>query len=143
MPKQKQGAIETIVIDGREATTVSGARKLLNKRAQDELGQTREYSRDAVYAMWQAGKLEGFSTPSANYYYVDSLMRVQLDQRNITKPKSYTRRVTSKAGYGQEVKEQVLALYKQGDMSKRAIAKQLDVSYQTVNNWLREQQEQS
>src|SRR5882762_8561671 len=79
MSKQKSPIDEAIEINGKAATTVAGARKLLSQRAKDELGIERNYSRDAVYAMFVSGKIEGVRTPSANYYFLETLQSVRLD----------------------------------------------------------------
>jgi hypothetical protein len=138
-PKQKVEPIETINIDGREATTVTGAIKILNRRAKEDFQQDRDYSRDAVYAMFVANKIEGIRTPSANYYFVDSLEKVPLSRHGKMKAdrkRDYTRRV-GKEGYPPEKREQATRLYREQHLSKRAIADELKVSYQTINNWLR------
>lgn len=136
MSKQKNEAIETIEISGRLATTVSGARKLLNQRAKDELGIERDYSRDAVYAMFIAGKIEGIRTPSANYYFIDTLQKVHLDPHRRNKKQRQPPKV-GKEGYSQTVKDEALRLYQEGVLSKRAIARRLEISYQTINNWMK------
>jgi DNA invertase Pin-like site-specific DNA recombinase len=136
MSKQKNPSIETIEINGKLATTVSGAIKLLNQRAKEEFGIERNYSRDAVYAMFAAGKIEGIRTPSANYYFLDTLNTVRLDPYRRKKPVRQTPKV-GKEGYPQAVKEEALKLYGEGILSKRAIARRLEISYQTVNNWIK------
>lgn len=134
MSKHKLPAIETIEVNGRAATTVTGARKLLNERAKEELGIERDYSRDAVYAMFVAGKIEGIQTTPANYYFIDSLQKVRLDPHRRNKPQRQPPKV-GKEGYSQTVKNEALRLYQEGVLSKRAIARRLEVSYQTINNW--------
>jgi DNA invertase Pin-like site-specific DNA recombinase len=134
MGKQKLPAIEIVEVNGRPATTVTGARKLLNERAKEELGIERDYSRDAVYAMFVAGKIEGVRTTPANYYFIDTLQKVRLDPHRRNKQVRQPPKV-GKEGYPQEVKDEALRLYREGMLSKRAIARQLDVSYQTINNW--------
>lgn len=135
MSKHKLPAIETIEVNGRAATTVTGARKLLNERAKEELGIERDYSRDAVYAMFVAGKIEGIQTTPANYYFIDSLQKVRLDPHRRNKPQRQPPKV-GKEGYPKEVKDEAMRLYREGALTKRAIARQLSVSYQTINNWI-------
>ena len=70
---------DVVMIGRRKATTVQGAKKILQQRAKEEFKVEREYSRDAVYALFLKGKIEGVRTPSTNYYFLDSLMKVKLN----------------------------------------------------------------
>jgi hypothetical protein len=134
MSKHKIPASEIVEVNGRAATTVTGARKLLNDRAKEELGIERDYSRDAVYAMFVTGKIEGVRTTPANYYFIDTLQKVRLDPHRRNKPQRQPPKV-GKEGYPQEIKDEALRLHREGVLSKRTIARQLNVSYQTINNW--------
>lgn len=134
--KQKDKQIEhTLNINGRDATTVAGAILILNQRALEELGITRNYSRDAVYAMYTDGKIEGIHTPSANYYFVDSLQKVKIASRNYTHKEN--KQKPGRGGYSHELREQAFKLVASG-LSRRAAAKQLGVSNQTINNWYKQ-----
>src|SRR5579859_7439758 len=73
-------------------------------------------------------------TPSANYYYVDDLMKLK-DKLN---PIRGTRK--DRKHYTQEQKEQALDLHRQG-LKNREIARQLNISYQTINNWVNAQRQ--
>jgi hypothetical protein len=43
--------------------------------------------------------------------------------------------VSGERGYSQEVKNEAIRLYQEGTLSKRAIGRKLNVSYQAINNW--------
>lgn len=130
MRKQKQAVVEAIKIDGREATPVSGVLKILKEKV------GREYSRDTVYSLYRRGLIEGVPTPSANYYFIDSLEGVEahLKPGIQGKPPQPLEKRVDKKGYPEEKRKRAMELLG-GGMSRRAVAQQLGVSSQTINNW--------
>jgi hypothetical protein len=130
MPKgQRTEVADTITVDGKEYATVSRAQKILTELA-TELEKPREYSRFAVFRLAIAHNIDIITTPSANYYSVEGLygLKDKLHPERGARNKS--------KHYSDEVKQQALALYTEG-LSNRQIAKRLEVSYQTVNNWIK------
>jgi len=153
VPKQRRDetqVTDTIIVNGREAITVSGAQKILTQLAREIAeehkddpafenylkGEPREYSRYTVYRMLTAHHIDAIRTPSANYYYVDDLMKLK-DKLN---PIRGTRK--DRKHYTPEQKEQALNLHRQG-LKNREIARELNISYQTINNWVNAQRQAS
>jgi hypothetical protein len=130
--KQKGDVQDIIVINGRAATTVRGAQKILTERAK-ALGSDREYSRDTVYRLLVDQKIEAIPTPSANYYFVEDLESVPIT------PKVGRRGKGKASVYTAEKKGEALHLREQG-LTHRQIAQQIGVPFQTVGNWIRQSQ---
>lgn len=132
MPKQKgvDPVWNTIIINGREYTTVQGAQRVLSELVNGQ----REYSRWTVYRMLTDFNVETIRTPSANYYSVEGLRGLK-DELH---PERGTHKGTKH--YSAEDKEQAMQLHGEG-LSNREIARRINVSYQTVNNWVKARKE--
>lgn len=128
MPKQKgtDPVSDTILIEGREYTTVQGAARILTEL----VGGKRQYSRFTVYRMLTDHGVEVIRTPSANYYSTEGLR----DLKDKLQPDRGTHQGTRH--YSAEDKSQALQLHNEG-LSNREIARRLNVSYQTINNWMK------
>lgn len=132
-PKQsKQRGIDpvvnTMIVDGKEYITCEGAARVLTELA----GGDKEYSRFTVYRMLTDYHVDVIRTPSANYYSVQGLRELK-DKLHpkVGKKKGSTH-------YTAEEKEQAMQLRSQG-LSNREIGRSLDISYQTINNWAKSQ----
>lgn len=148
-PKQKESDLvqDIITINGREATTTRGAQEILTQLAaeiaEEHKGESafknykaREYSRFTVYRMLTDYHIETVRTPSANYYYVDEL-RALKDKLH---PERGTH--TDIKRYPKEKREEAIRLHQQ-QISNRQIALTIGVSFQTVNNWIRQYKQNS
>lgn len=126
MPKQKgiDPVSDTIMIDGREYATASGAARILTEL----VGGQREYSRYTVYRMLTDYNVKVIRTPSANYYSVQGLR----DLKDKLHPERGTH--AGRKHYTAEDKERAMQLRSEG-LSNREVARRLNISFQTVNNW--------
>jgi hypothetical protein len=137
MSKQSRpGSVINIVeINGRKATSTSGAIAILQEFTD------YEYSRDSIYRMYLDGKIEGERTDIANYYYIDSLKKAGEMLKPLAPPPGKNRRGRRKkrehVPYTEEIKEQARQLRQEG-LSYGRIAKQLGVSSQIVQYWLKQ-----
>lgn len=143
LTKQKNTdlVLNTVTINGKEATTVSGAQKILTALAK-EIAQehadeeeyknytAREYSRFTVHRMLANNNIEAVRTTSANFYYIEDLYRL----KDKLRPARGTR--TGVTHYSPDKKREAIQLSQEG-VSNRQIALQIGVSYQTVNNWIK------
>lgn len=122
--KKQHGDIEQVVmIDGREAVTVSGAIRILKEVTNNG------YSRDTILRMFYDGKIQGKRTPSANFYYVDSLREYRpAEKTGGRKPGATTTSITTR--------EMALALIASGEMNQTEAARKFGVSRQTIKNWI-------
>lgn len=126
MPEHK--STEIITQDGKDYAIVKRAQAILSEMA-EEKGIPRSYSRFAVYRLAVDNGIEILSTPSANYYSVAGLLslkeKIKPERGNKSGRKHYTA----------EDKERALLLYEK-KKNCREVAKEMEVSYQSVNNWV-------
>lgn len=134
MPKQKGVDLvsDTIKINDAEYTTVQGAQRILSELVEGK----RNYSRWTAYRMLTDHNVEVIRTPSANYYSVEGLRQLK-DKLN---PERGTH--TGVKHYSDKQRQQALELHLQG-LSNREVARRIQVSYQTVNNWIKKSKENS
>lgn len=121
MQKRNMGEIkDTLVINGREAVTITRAIDIL-----EEVTGHR-YTRDSVYRMFERGDIQAERTEATNLYYVDSL-------RGFKREKQSGRRKEQKA-YSEEDREKALELFAQ-NKNAREVADLVGITRQTARNW--------
>lgn len=123
MQQQKPEVKQSLIINGREAVTVTRAIEILLEVT------GHMYTRDSVYRMFERGDIEAERTDAANFYYVDSL-RAYKRQRIAGRHQG---KVTHSPAIRQRAREM-----KKANMSNAAIGQQLGVSRQTILRWISE-----